>query len=55
MGQTGPREIVANLAFGVNLALFILQCRVPRNIRQWRKREKVLPRFLIMSQIIHVI
>ena len=27
MGQTGPREIGANLAFGVNLALFILQCR----------------------------
>ena len=26
MGQTGPREIGANLAFGVNLALFILQC-----------------------------
>ena len=28
MGQTGPREIGANLAFGVNLALFILQCDV---------------------------
>ena len=28
MGQTGPREIGANLAFGVNLALFILQCRL---------------------------
>ena len=27
MGQTGPREIGANLAFGVNLALFILQCK----------------------------
>ena len=26
MSQTGPREIGANLAFGVNLALFILQC-----------------------------
>ena len=26
MGQTGPREIGANFAFGVNLALFILQC-----------------------------
>ena len=26
MGQIGPREIGANLAFGVNLALFILQC-----------------------------
>ena len=26
MGQTGSREIGANLAFGVNLALFILQC-----------------------------
>ena len=26
MGQTGPREIGANLAFGVNLALFILRC-----------------------------
>ena len=26
MGQTGPREIGANLALGVNLALFILQC-----------------------------
>ena len=25
MGQIGPREIGANLAFGVNLALFILQ------------------------------
>ena len=29
MGQTGPREIGANLAFGVNLALFILQCAIP--------------------------
>ena len=26
MGQTSPREIGANLAFGVNLALFILRC-----------------------------
>ena len=30
MGQTGPREIGANLAFGVNLALFILQCMDPK-------------------------
>ena len=31
MGQTGPREIGANLAFGVNLALFILQCIEGKN------------------------
>ena len=32
MGQIGPREIGANLAFGVNLALFILQCAA-NNVR----------------------
>ena len=32
MGQIGPREIGANLAFGVNLALLILQCAA-NNVR----------------------
>ena len=46
MGQTGPREIGANLAFGVNLALFILQCKDyrtslpgPYSIIQYRIRR----------------
>ena len=33
MGQIGPQEIGANLAFGVNLALFILQCNFKCTVR----------------------
>ena len=35
MGQIGPREIGANLAFGVNLALFILQCVCHKTLNKW--------------------
>ena len=46
MFQIGPREIEADLAFGVDLALFILQCRCRLEKQQLCTYSTLFCRFL---------